>query len=68
LTPASRECLRCHGTGAVLVLDVSNPVCLLGEEWPMIESPCHGCGGTGKVPAADEGSEGPPAAELEHRR
>lgn len=54
-----KPCLRCHGTGVVSVRDVSDPACLLGEEWPMIESPCHGCGGTGLVPERKEGACSP---------
>jgi DnaJ-class molecular chaperone len=65
LTPGRKACERCCGSGVVSVRDLSDPVCLLGEEWPMIESPCHGCGGTGQVPAGKSGADALPAAENE---
>ena len=45
-----KPCVRCNGTGVIQVLDFSDPYCLLGEEWPMKDTKCHGCGVLGYRP------------------
>jgi hypothetical protein len=50
-----KPCIRCEGTGKIQVLDLSRPEVLFGEEWPMRDATCHGCGGTGKVPDVGRG-------------
>ena len=58
-----KPCARCKGTGRIQVLDLSRPEALFGEEWPMKDSMCHGCNGTGKVPATGKGIDFFPAEE-----
>ncbi len=62
-----KPCLCCNGRGTVRVRDLSCPETFFGEEWPMKDSKCHGCNGTGKVPNSaqwDDPEVGP--ADKDH--
>ena len=59
-----KPCGCCKGAGRIQILDLSRPEVLFGEEWPTKDSMCHGCNGTGKVPAAEKGCDLFPAAEA----
>ena len=51
------ECVRCKGTGKVRIIDYSTPDVLFGEEWPLVDTVCHGCGGSGKTSINAKGAK-----------